>query len=690
MNRRLNRLAQETSPYLLQHAHNPVDWYPWGEVALRKAQQEQKPILVSIGYAACHWCHVMERESFENPQVAAVMNAQFVCIKVDREERPDIDQVYMQALHAMGVQGGWPLNVFLTPDTKPFYGGTYFSPGSWLQLLTSIGQGYAGKYRAELNASAEQFTQALQRSELETYRTADTSTQVSDDEFRLLMYNLATTFDRTLGGLNRTPKFAMPSIWRFLLHAHALSSSPALLTQLNLTLRHMAWGGLYDQVGGGFARYSVDAEWHVPHFEKMLYDNGQLLSLYAEAFQATGQGLYRQVVYDTVGFLQRELRSPDGGFYSSLDADTEDEEGKFYVWPEDELCEALGPEQPLAAAYYGCTTAGNWEHGRNILHRATSDEDFARQHNLTSADVEARVQEWRQKLLAARAKRITPALDDKILTGWNALALQGLVDAYRAFAEPQFLALALHTAEFLRGKLTQHGNPTDAVPLRLLRSFKQERATIDGFLEDYALVIQAYISLYEATFAEEWLHLAAQLTETTLLLFFDPAESLFFFTPTTASEAADPGYSSQLITRPKELSDNVIPASNSVMAHNLHRLGLHLENTRYLNLAATMLQQMQGRVVEAAQGMANWARLYAALLRPTAEITIVGPDAEAFRKELSRHYLPNTVLAGTETSSTLPLLQNRSGRNGQTTIYVCFNRVCQQPVHSVAAALAQL
>ncbi|MBX0290772.1 thioredoxin domain-containing protein [Hymenobacter sp. HSC-4F20] len=687
MDRRPNRLAQETSPYLLQHAYNPVDWYPWGEEALQQAQTTQKPILVSIGYAACHWCHVMERESFENPQVAAVMNAHFVCIKVDREERPDVDHVYLQAVHAMGVQGGWPLNVFLTPEAKPFYGGTYFSPGNWLQLLTSIGQGFAGEYRAELHASAEQFTRVLQASELEKYRVADTAAGVSDEEFKLLVYTLAAAFDRTLGGLNRAPKFPTPSIWRFLLHAHALSQSPTLLTQLTLTLRHMAWGGLYDQVGGGFARYSVDAEWHVPHFEKMLYDNGQLLSLYAEAFQVTGEKLYHQVLYDTVGFLRRELLSPTGGFYSSLDADSEGEEGLFYVWTLDELRDVLGPDLELAAAYYGCTAAGNWEHGRNILQRSASDEEFARQHELTPAEVEEVAREWQLKLLAARAARPRPALDDKILTGWNALALQGLLDAYRACAEPQFLELALQTAAFIRDKLTSARYSSQGSWLGLLRSFKNERATIDGFLEDYALVIQAYLSLYEATFAEEWLQLAAQLTETTLAHFFDPNENLFFFT------AAAPGgntQGSQLITRPKELLDNVVPASNSVMAHNLHRLGLHLESTRYLDLAATMLRQVQGLVLESPQSMANWARLYTTLLRPTAEVAIVGPDAEAFRQELSRHYLPNTVLAGTVAASPLPLLQGRLARNGHTTIYVCFNRACQQPVHSVAEALAQL
>jgi uncharacterized protein YyaL (SSP411 family) len=379
-----NRLGRETSPYLLQHAHNPVDWYPWGPEALGRAQAEQKPIIVSIGYAACHWCHVMERESFENEQVARVMNEYFVCIKVDREERPDVDQIYMDALQAMGLQGGWPLNVMLTPEAKPFYGGTYFAPGNWVKLLENIAQAYAGEHRAELDGSAERFAQVLQTSELEKYgaRSDGPSAGMNDEGFELLTYNLGLRFDRERGGTNRAPKFPMPSIWRFLLRAHHLSGSQQVLSQVNLTLREMAWGGLYDQVGGGFARYSVDAEWLVPHFEKMLYDNGQLLSLYSEAYQVTRDPLYREVVFQTVAWVRRELTNPEGGFYSSLDADSEGEEGKFYVWTREELQKILANEESLAAAYYNCTGLGNWEHGRNILHRRLSDAEFAVAHDL--------------------------------------------------------------------------------------------------------------------------------------------------------------------------------------------------------------------------------------------------------------------------------------------------------------------
>ncbi|MBC6696639.1 thioredoxin domain-containing protein [Hymenobacter puniceus] len=668
-----NRLAKETSPYLLQHAHNPVDWYAWGPEALQRAQAEQKPILVSIGYAACHWCHVMERESFEDPQVAAAMNAHFVCIKVDREERPDIDQVYMGALHAMGVQGGWPLNVFLTPEAKPFYGGTYFARGSWLQLLTSIGQAYQTENRQELDESAEQFAQVLRVSELEKYRIAPSTDLLSFEQLATFLQKIAARFDLEKGGLLGAPKFPMPSVWQLLLRGSHLTGTTALLAQAMRTVRHMAWGGLYDQVGGGFARYAVDEDWLAPHFEKMLYDNGQLLRLYAEAYQVQPDELLREVVYDTVAFVQRELTSPEGGFYASLDADSEGEEGRFYVFTTAELQHILGDEEPLASAYYSCTALGNWEHGRNILHRRQTAEVFAEIHQLQPAVVAELVRSWKQKLLAARAQRPRPALDDKILTSWNALLLQGLLDAHRAFAEPDFLALALQNARFLQANV-RHADG-------LWHSYQRGHATIIGFLDDYAFLIQAYISLYEATFQESWLQEAEQLTQFTLSRFFDAEEEQFFYTDAR---------SEQLIARSKELIDNVIPSSNSVMAHNLHRLGLHLARPAYTELAAAMLKRVQELVAEQPQAAANWAMLYTTLLQPTAEIAIVGPDAEAYRQELGRHFLPNVVVAGTTTSSTLPLLEGRTALQGRTTLYVCFSKTCQRPVHSVAEALAQL
>jgi len=689
-----NRLVEETSPYLQQHAHNPVDWYPWGPEALTRARAEQKPILVSIGYAACHWCHVMEHESFEDEAVAAVMNTHFICIKVDREERPDVDQLYMDALHAMGLQGGWPLNVFLTAEAKPFYGGTYFPKGSWGKLLENIGQAYAGEHRMELEQSAERFMEVIGASELKKYGARNQTEKgadalmalpgsmvpqtglggVSEEDFKLLVYNLGVKFDRERGGMNRAPKFPMPSIWRFLLRAHAISGSQTVLAQTVLTLREMAWGGIYDQAHGGFARYSVDAEWLAPHFEKMLYDNGQLISLYSEAFQVTQEDLFREVVYDTIEFVRLELTNAEGGFYSSLDADSEGEEGKFYVFTKEELHTILGDEEPLFAAYYNCTAPGNWEEGRNILHRWQTDEAFAAAHQLAPGTVAKLVAGWKQKIMAVRATRVRPGLDDKILTGWNALMLQGLTDAYRAFAEPEFLVVAERNARFIQANLRD--GP------RLCRTTKHGRPSISGFLEDYALVIQAYVSLYEVTFAETWLREATVLTEYVLQHFFDPAETQFYYTDSSAEP---------LVARKKELFDNVIPASNSVMAHNLRRLGRHLENTRYLDLAAEMLAQVRHLVVKEPQHLANWASLYAALLRPGAEVAIIGPAAEIFREELSRQFLFDTVVTGTEEGSELPLLKLLTPADmGRTAVHVCRNQACLAPVYSVAAALAAL
>ena len=690
-----NRLARETSPYLQQHAHNPVDWYPWGTEALERAKTEQKPILISIGYAACHWCHVMEQESFENAAVAEVMNNYFVCIKVDREERPDVDQVYLEALQAMGLPGGWPLNVFLTSDAKPFYGGTYFSPGNWRQLLQNIGQAYAGEHRAELEQSAERFVQIIRTSELDKYKArtskpdataADAtslgpglvslanSASVSEDEFKLLVRKLVADFDLEHGGLQGAPKFPMPSLWRFLLRAHSISGSAALLDHTVLTLRRMAWGGIYDQAHGGFARYATDEEWLAPHFEKMLYDNAQLISLYSEAYQVTQDGLFREVVYDTVEFIRLELTSAEGGFYSSLDADSEGEEGKFYVFTSEELQVLLGPEEPLFSAYYNCTAEGNWEHGRNILHRRQSDEAFATAHQLAPAALAQRVTGWKQKIMAARATRVRPGLDNKVLTGWNALLLQGLTDAYRAFGEPEFLVVAERNARFIEAHLREG--------TRLYRTQKSGGVRISGFLEDYALVIQAYVSLYEVSFAEKWLREAESLTEHVLTHFFDAAEGLFFYT----DSAAEP-----LIARKKELFDNVIPASNSVMAHNLRRLGRHLEKAAYVDLAANMLAQMQPLVVQQPQHLANWVSLYAALLRPGPEIAITGPHAEGFRQELNAQFLFDAVVAGSESGSELPLLRHLPQPNGgQTAVHVCRDHACLAPVYSVAAAQAVL
>lgn len=671
-----NRLAQASSPYLLQHRHNPVDWYPWGPEALQKAKKEDKPIIVSIGYSACHWCHVMERESFEQEEVARLMNEHYVCIKVDREERPDVDQVYMDAIQAMGLQGGWPLNVFLTADQKPFYGGTYFPKHSWMQLLGNIATAYRDN-RQQLEESAGNFVKALSHSEVRKYgldAATNEQSSFSMENLEAVYSKFSAKFDTSRGGLQGAPKFPMPSHWLFLLRYYAATGRQEALDHASHTLTEMARGGIYDQLGGGFARYSVDSEWFAPHFEKMLYDNGQLLSLYAEAFTASGNPLFKKVVYQTIDWAEREMLSPEGGFYAALDADSEGEEGKFYVWTFAEIEKILGDEADIFCDYYNVDEQGNWEGGNNILHRRESIADFAGKYELDVQELEELLQEAEQKLLAVREQRIRPGLDDKILAGWNGLMLSGLADAYAAFGEEHFLRMALKNARFIEANMLQND--------QLMRNYKNGKASIPAYLEDYAFVIHAYLRLYEVCFDAHWLYKARDLTRYTLEHFWDEEEKLFFFTDSS---------SEKLIARKKEIFDNVIPASNSAMALNLHRIGLLLDIQKYQQLASSMLATANKLLQAEPSYLTYWAILYTQLAQPTAEIAIAGPDYLRFSQEIhQQRYHPNKVLSASASGGELPLLENRESDGSETTIYVCYNRSCQRPVHSPAEALALL
>lgn len=666
-----NRLIHSTSPYLLQHAHNPVDWYPWGKEALEKAKQEDKPIILSIGYSACHWCHVMERESFENTTIADIMNKHFVCIKVDREERPDVDQIYMEALQAMGLQGGWPLNVFLMPDQKPFYGGTYFPPNGWAQLLLNIATAYKD-HRVQLQESADNFSDALQHSEIKKFKLSP-DTGFSKEDIISAFHNLASKFDLQKGGMSRAPKFPMPSNWLFVLRYYHAFGDKRALEQLNLTLRQMAFGGIYDQLGGGFARYSVDAEWFAPHFEKMLYDNGQLLSLYSEAYSLTGDKEYLQVIDETISFTQRELMSEEGGFYSALDADSEGEEGKFYVWKKDEIDFILKDDSALFCQYYYVKEGGNWEHHNNILFRKEAEEEFALKSGLDMEALKSRMAALRSKLFEARSKRIRPGLDNKILAGWNGMMLKGICDAYAATSNEKYLQIALANAHFIEKNLLKNG--------RLKRTYSAGSTDIAGYMEDYAWVISAFISLYQVSFDEKWIKIAEELCNYTLQNFFDKEEEMFFFIDHNAEK---------LITRKKEMFDNVIPSSNSVMATNLHFLYLLTSKGHYAEISDKMLRRMIKLIVSEPAYSSNWATLYLLKLSNHAEIAIIGSQANEVRKEIAKHYFPNKVIAGTETKSALPLLQSREALKNKTTIYICQNNSCKLPVHSAQTAIEQL
>ena len=664
--RHTNKLIHETSPYLLQHAHNPVNWMAWGEEAFNKAGSEKKLLLISIGYAACHWCHVMEHESFEDEEVADIMNRHYVCIKVDREERPDVDQIYMTAVQLMTQQGGWPLNTIALSDGRPIWGGTYFPRESWIETLQQIAA-FHQQNPEQTGEYAEKLSRGIEQSALVPLSNKESELGLA--QIQKAVHRWQSGFDMEEGGSSGPPKFMMPGNLLFLLRWSHEQCDTFVEKFIRTTLQKMAFGGIYDQVGGGFARYSTDPFWKIPHFEKMLYDNGQLLSLYAQAYQKFQDPLYYTIVDETINWLKREMRSSENGFYSSLDADSEGEEGKFYIWQKPELQRLIGNDFSLFADYFNINQTGHWEDGKYILLRKEADDVFACRHQLTPVELVEKIHEWKKKLLQERSNRVRPGLDDKILTSWNALVITGLVHAYRAFGKTDYLQLARQNARFLLEKqLTGDG--------RLLHSHKNGISKINGFLEDYALLIQALIALFEATGNESDLHQAQSLTETVFKLFFDPGKNIFYFTP------ADQG---NLISRSIEVYDNVIPSSNSVMAGNLVRLGHLLERNDYLQTAMKMLAKMSESCLESPLGHSNWLNVALSFANEQFEIAIAGPEAISLGKEVQAHYLPNCLFCPGETSS-LPLLRDRI-KPGETLIYVCKNQTCLLPVKTPEEAL---
>lgn len=668
-----NRLAHETSPYLLQHAHNPVEWFPWGEAALKKAKQENKLILVSIGYSACHWCHVMEHESFEDGQVAEIMNRHFVCIKIDREERPDIDQIYMNAVQLMTERGGWPLNCFCLPDQRPVYGGTYFPKKDWINLLLNLAEFWREKPEEAIKY-AEQLTEGVRQSEQLIRNTHEET--FSEEQLTEIFDPWKRTFDLSEGGYNRAPKFPLPNNWLFMLRYGSLMDNQAARSIVRLTLEKMAMGGIYDQIGGGFARYSVDERWHVPHFEKMLYDNSQLVSLYAEAYQAAPDDLYKNVVYQTLEFVKRELTSPEGGFYSALDADSEGEEGKFYTFTRDELRGILGKDEELISVYYHATEYGNWEEEQtNILIRKSGDGDLALRLGMNEDDLVEKVLAARRRIFEYRSKRVRPALDNKILASWNGLMMKAYSDAYRVFDEPDFLKAAIANAEFTINHM--------AAGAQLYRVYKdpashKQTSNVPAFLDDYAFVIEGLISLYEATFDEQWLLQAHTFTDHVIAHFSDESSGMFFYTSNQGEH---------LIARKQEVFDNVMPSSNSAMANNLFKLGHFFDQQDYLAKSAQMLKNVLPFMKAYGSGYSNWATLLLYQVAGIYEIAITGPNAEVRRKELEKFYIPNKILLGGKAGS-LPLLKDKWGE--ETRIFVCQNRTCQMPVEHVSDALKQI
>ena len=665
-----NALIEESSPYLLQHAHNPVNWYAWGDAALQKASAENKMLIISIGYAACHWCHVMEHESFEDVDVAKIMNENFICIKIDREERPDVDQVYMTAAQLITGKGGWPLNALALADGRPFYAGTYFPKNNWIQLLEYFID-LKKKNPASLTKSAEQVTTGINAAENVTFKQTGKTFLLIDLDKQAESLKANTDFIK--GGANRAPKFPMPSVWAYLLHYNYLSKNEDALQAVTVTLDNMAHGGIYDHLQGGFARYSTDMNWHVPHFEKMLYDNAQLVSLYADAYQHSKNPLYKKVVYETLEFVAQELTSAEGAFYASLDADSEGEEGKYYVWTKAEVDKTLGNDAEIFSAFYNITADGNWEHGNSILLRNETDEAIAKQFKITVTDLHKTIDAAKEKLMEIRGARVKPGLDDKILSSWNALMLQGYAKAYRVFGEEAFLNKAVINANFL----LRHAIAADG---EMTRNFKNGKSSINALLDDYAFTIAAFIELYQATFDEKWLTQANKITGYVLEHFFDPKSQMFFYTHNLYAN---------LIARKMELSDNVIPSSNSEMAKNLFLLGHFLSNDDYINKAKQMLVNVQQDVQNNIYFYANWAMLQALFTSPLYEVAIMGDDFKNLRQQFDEHYLPNTILLGGKTEGSLALLTNKLVP-GATTIYVCRDKSCKLPVMEVEKALAQI
>ncbi|MEL6811129.1 MAG: thioredoxin domain-containing protein [Bacteroidota bacterium] len=671
-----NDLVHETSPYLLQHAHNPVDWKPWNAQTLEEAKKENKLMIVSIGYAACHWCHVMERESFEDSTVASVMNRNFISVKVDREERPDVDQTYINAVQLMTGSAGWPLNVITLPDGRPVWGGTYFPKADWIQAIDQIQSLYEEEPQ-KLYDYAARLEEGIKSMDLITLNTDEVDFSTFDSQ--PIMNTLKASFDTRFGGTRRAPKFMMPNNVAYWLRQAIQNNDSELMDHVTLTLDQMAYGGVYDHIGGGFARYSVDEKWHVPHFEKMLYDNAQLVSLYSNAYAATKKPLYKEIVEETLEFISREMTSKEGAFYSSLDADSQTEtgeleEGAYYIYTEEELRTQLKDNFALFQEYYNINDFGLWEEeGKYVLIRDQSDSEIAAAFSISETELQGKKSDWRKQLLEFRNKRPKPRLDDKTLTSWNGLMIKGYVDAYKVFGKKEYLNAALTNAALISEKQIQ---PNGA----LFHNYKDGKSTINGYLEDTATIVDAFIALYEVTLDAQWIERADALTKYAFEYFFDTEKSMFYF---TSKEDAE------IVTRSFEYRDNVIPASNSIMAKNLFVLAHHLDHKEYAETATQMLKNIQSELEQYPGGFSNWLDLLSHYQSKYFEIVVVGENALEKVNELNQSYIPGKLVAGSTKPGNMPLLKGRY-LEGKTFIYVCVNNTCKLPVTETTMALELL
>lgn len=671
MHKHTNQLIHESSPYLLQHAHNPVNWYPWGDEALAKAKTENKPVLISIGYSACHWCHVMERESFEDEATAKIMNENFINIKIDREERPDLDHIYMDAVQAMTGSGGWPLNVFLTPEAKPFFGGTYFPPvkafnrPSWQETLLGVKQAFQER-RHEIDAQAENLTGHLLQSNTFGLQKGEEDEIFSIEKLKEAFQNTMKSADKEWGGFGKAPKFPQTYSIQFLLRYHYISRDEEALKQALLSLDKMIEGGIYDQIGGGFARYSTDAEWLAPHFEKMLYDNALIISVLSEAYQLTKKERYKEVIEETMEFIQRELLHPDKGFYAALDADSEGVEGKFYVWKLSEVKDLLGKDAAIFCKYYDITEQGNWEE-TNILRVKKPLERFAIENDIAVKRLKEIIENGKKKLLKKRTERIRPLLDDKIILSWNALMNTACSKAFAATANPTYRQLAIDNMNFLlKNFAADKAN-------EFHHTWKNNMAKYPAFLDDYAFLIQALIQLQEITADTAWLKKARAITESVIENFSEAETGYFFYTSSGQTD---------VIVRKKETHDGAVPSGNSVMAYNLHHLSILFDKKEWEQRSISIISSLGKAILHYPTSFANWACLLLEIIMGTDEIVIIGNDFSGIHSELLGQYFPHRVLMASEKADPgFPLLAEKPVID-TAAIFLCRNYTCQHPVFS--------
>lgn len=670
----MNELSKESSPYLLQHVTNPVYWKAWNDSTLGQAKSSNQLLIISIGYSACHWCHVMEHESFEAIEVANVMNKHFVSIKVDREERPDVDAIYMKAVQIMTGRGGWPLNVVCLPDGRPVWGGTYFRKNDWINTLEQLQEMYQSQPEKMLEY-ANQLHEGI--NSLGINNLEDSSNENNLSIPNLLIEKWQKSFDWEFGGYTRAPKFMMPSNYQFLMAYGYLNADQKILDYVNLTLTKIAYGGVFDTADGGFARYSVDLKWHVPHFEKMAYDNGQLLSLYADAYKLTKNILYKEVIEKTITFITREWLMPSGGFYSALDADSINEkgtleEGAFYVWKKDELKEILNKDFELFSQVFNINAFGLWEHENYVLIQNQTLEELAKKNNIAIELLQEKKKNWEKLLFEKRELRPKPRLDDKCLTSWNALLLKGFTDCYKAIPKKEYLTIALKNAHFIIQNLwSTEGN--------LYHSFKNNKPSVNGFLEDYALVIQSFISLYEVTLDESWLNHSKDLSNYCLDHFYVENKKFFRFTS---------NLDTALIAENFEIEDNVIPSSNSVMAANLCKLSIHFENSYYEQIAREMLEQVIASI-DYPSAYSNWLTVAFFFSNHQKELAVCGANSLQQVQEINQKYLPHLLIAGTSKDSDLPFLKNRFV-DEESLFYLCQNKTCSAPIKNITALYKEL